>query len=67
MKPLPVIIFSTSFDMELVELLYQNEAHQYIRKPDEYSQLRKVILDALTLTAQNNFIQTTRVQYVLQT
>lgn len=53
--------------MELVELLYQNEAHQYIRKPDEYSQLRKVILDALTLTAQNNFIQTTRVQYVLQT
>jgi len=67
LKQLPVIIFSTSFDIEVVNLLYQKGAHYYIQKPGEYSKLKEVILDALTLTVKNNFIQPARVQFVLQT
>lgn len=66
-RPLPVIIFSTSLDIEVVNLLYEKGAHYYIRKPGEYSKLKKAILDALTLTAQNNFMLPAREQFVLPT
>jgi len=62
---LPVIIFSTSFNIEVVDLLYQKGAHYYIRKPGDYDQLKKVILAAVTLAKKNKSIQPTRDQFVL--
>ena len=40
---LPVIIYSTSLNMEVVDLLYQKGAYYYICKPGEFDKLKKVI------------------------
>jgi CheY-like chemotaxis protein len=40
---IPVIIFSTSLDLNVVDKLYQMGAHRYIRKPAGYDKLKKVI------------------------
>ena len=65
LKDLPVIIFSTSLNMEVVELLYQKGAHYYIRKPGEYDKLKKIILEAVTLTSKNKLTQPTRDKFIL--
>ena len=66
LEQLPVIIFSTSLDMNIVDLLYEKGAIYYIQKPAEYSKLRKVVLDALTVGARNNFKQPTKNNFILQ-
>ena len=43
LKHLPVIIFSTSFELEVVNLLFKNGAQFFMRKPAEFSQLKKII------------------------
>jgi CheY-like chemotaxis protein len=63
---LPVIIFSTSLDVEIVDLMYQKGATHYIRKPGEFSKLKTVINNALTTTVENNLQQPAREQFVLQ-
>jgi len=65
LKDLPVIIFSTSLDMEVVDLLYRKGAHYYIRKPGQYGKLKKVILEAVTLTLKNKLTQPTRDKFIL--
>ena len=54
LKSLPVIIYSTSLDPEIVNMLYEKGAHHYIRKPGEFTKLKKVILEALTITDHTN-------------
>lgn len=63
---LPVIIFSTSLDIEIVDLMYQKGATHYIRKPGEFAKLKTVINNALTTTVENNLKQPAREQFVLQ-
>ncbi len=65
LKNLPVIIFSTSFNTEVVDLLYQKGAQYYIRKPGEYNDLKKVILEVITLTSGSELPQPTRDKFVL--
>src|SRR5437764_9445860 len=66
LKLLPVIIFSTSFEQDVVNLLYKNGAHHYIRKPAEFSQLKKVIYQALVLATQNETSQPPKENFVLK-
>jgi CheY-like chemotaxis protein len=66
LRVIPVIIFSTSLNVEVVDLLYQKGAHYYICKPGEYDKLKKVILDAVVLTSQNRLTQPTRDNFILQ-
>jgi len=66
LKDLPVIIFSTSFNLEVVDLFYQKGAHYYIRKPGEYEKLRKIILEAVTLTSQDKLTRPTRDKFILE-
>ena len=66
LKHLPIIIFSTSLDIDVVNLLYDKGAHYYIRKPGEFSALKKVILEAVTLTNYDNLKQPTRDKFILQ-
>src|SRR5450432_1511942 len=54
LKQLPVIIFSTSFEQEVVNQLHKNGAQYYIRKPTEFSQLQKLIQLALNLMEKEN-------------
>ena len=63
---LPVIIYSTSLNMEVVELLYQKGAHYYICKPGEYDKIKKVILEAVTLISQKKLKQPARDKFILQ-
>jgi len=66
LKLLPIIIFSTSFEQDVVNLLYKNGAQHYIRKPAEFSQLKKVIYQALLLATQENALQPPKENFVLK-
>ncbi|MCW3090921.1 MAG: response regulator receiver protein [Ferruginibacter sp.] len=66
LKDLPVIIYSTSFDSEMVKLLYNHGARFYIRKPAEFSKLKKVIGDAIMLTMENVFFRPAIENFILQ-
>jgi CheY-like chemotaxis protein len=52
LRDLPVVIFSTSFESEVVNRLYTNGAQYFIRKPSEFGQFRKIIFHVLTLVTQ---------------
>jgi len=66
LKDLPVIIFSTSLNMEVVDLLYQKGAHYYIRNPGDYDKLKKLIFEAISLTSKLNRTQPSREKFILQ-
>lgn len=66
LKQLTTIIFTTSYDQELVNRLYQNGAHYYIRKPADFTQFKKLIQNAfLSLIAQKNMSQPPIEDFVL--
>ncbi len=68
---LPVIIFSTSYEMGVVNSLYENGAQYYIRKPADIKLYKKIILHALTLIVNNQssinvkIMQPARADFVL--
>jgi len=51
---LPIIIYSTSTDQEILEIIYKQGAQYYIRKPAEFSELKNVINQVLTTFSQNS-------------
>jgi CheY-like chemotaxis protein len=65
LKLLSVIIFSTSYEPEVVSLLHKNGAQYYIRKPNSYTKLKNLICQALTLSAQVDIPYPSREQFVL--
>jgi CheY-like chemotaxis protein len=54
LQNLPVIIFSTASDVDTVKNVFRDAAHYYICKPADFSQLKKVIYEALVLITQEN-------------
>lgn len=62
---LPVIMYSTSFDQGIVNLLYKNGAQYFIRKPSEFLQFKKIIQQTLTLILQKNISPATEENFVL--
>ena len=54
LQNLPVIIFSTASELETVKKVFRDAAHYYICKPVDFSQLKKIIYEALTLITQKN-------------
>jgi CheY-like chemotaxis protein len=65
LKQLPVIMFSTSFEQEVVNLLYLNGAQYFMRKPAEFSQLKKIIQQTVHLITQGNNSQPNKEDFVL--
>jgi CheY-like chemotaxis protein len=66
LKNLPVVIFSTSFEQEVVNLLYENGAHYFIRKPSEFALFKKIIQHTLTLIIDDgNIVQPSKENFVL--
>jgi CheY-like chemotaxis protein len=65
LKDLPVVIFSTSFEQEVVNLLYKNGAQYFIRKPSAFLQFKEIIQQALILILQENGSQPTKENFVL--
>lgn len=66
LKNLPIIIFSTSMDMDVVDTLYNNGAHYYLRKPGDFSKLKKVIHDVITIISTNDFMKPSKDKFILQ-
>ena len=54
LKNLRVIMFSTSYEQEVVNQLYQNGAQYFIRKPSEFSQFKKIIQQTLKTIAHEH-------------
>jgi CheY-like chemotaxis protein len=46
-RKVPVIIFTTSFNLEVINLLHSKGARYYVRKPEEFGNLKAVILKGL--------------------
>jgi CheY-like chemotaxis protein len=65
LKALPVVVFSTSFEQEVVNRLYDNGAQYFIRKPSEFALYKNIILHTLTLIMQENIAQTAKENFVL--
>jgi CheY-like chemotaxis protein len=65
LRSLKVVIYSTSFDHAVVNLLYEKGAHHYIRKPGEFSNVKKVIHEALTITSQLNRPELSKEHFVI--
>ena len=65
LKQLPVIIFSTAFDKEVVNLLHERGAHFYIRKPAEFYNLKKIILKSLELISDANKEQPSKEKFII--
>jgi len=66
LRHLPVIIFSTSINMEVMNELFNKGASHYIRKPAEFSKLKKVIGDAITISSKNNPLKPSRENFLIQ-
>ena len=66
LKQLPVIIFSTSFDTEVVNLLHERGANYYIQKPAEFSILKKIISKSLDLISETKEKQPPREKFVIK-
>ena len=66
LQHLSVIIFSTSLDMNIVDMMYEKGAIYYIRKPGDYTKLKKVIQNAIDLIPENNLKQPDREQFILE-
>jgi CheY-like chemotaxis protein len=54
LQDLPVIIFSTSSELEAVKRVFRDAAHYYICKPDNFLQLKKVLYEALSLVSRED-------------
>ena len=65
LKHLPVIIFSTSYDENVAELLYKNGAQHYICKPADFSQLKMLIQRALSFVSGKKITQPRKENFLL--
>jgi CheY-like chemotaxis protein len=65
LKLLPIVVFSTSFDREIVNQMYENGAHYYLRKPNSFSQLKQVISQALSNIEKFNFVQPPKENFII--
>ncbi|MBP4142496.1 response regulator [Flavobacterium sp. P4023] len=65
LKDIPVVIFSTSLDIEIVNKLYDNGAHYYIRKPGDFNVLKKVIHQATILLQEDKLNQPERNNFII--
>ncbi len=65
LKLLPIIVFSTSFEQEVVNKLYQDGARYFLRKPSEILQYKKIILQTLTMIEQANITQPDKDNFVI--
>lgn len=54
---IPIVIYSTSLDLDVVNQLYDMGAHYYIQKPGDFASLKGVIRTAITQFNNKHKIQ----------
>ena len=62
---IPVIIFSTSYEPGIAQLLYDQGAHYYIRKPADFGELKEVI-DRTFALLQETTIQPPKEKFLVK-
>jgi CheY-like chemotaxis protein len=65
MRDLPVIIFSTSSQPSAIDQVYRRGAQLYIRKPNDFTQLKKVINHVITRRWGKDSFRPRREEFVL--
>lgn len=65
LKSLPVIIYSTSDEKEVIKLLYREGAQFYIQKPDSFSKLKAVVKKAIDFAEEMCYKQPQQDKFVL--
>lgn len=53
LKDIPVVIISTSLEPSLIEYLFVNGAHYFIRKPNSFSKLKSLLYNSIALLSQH--------------
>jgi CheY-like chemotaxis protein len=66
LKNVPVIVYSTALEQNMVDILYLKGANFYVRKPGEYVQLKHILSMALLLISENRTAQPGRDRFMLQ-
>lgn len=51
LQDLPVIIFSTATNKEMIKQVFKDAAHYYIKKPSDFRELKELIYKSLKLIA----------------
>ncbi len=62
-KQLNVVIFSTSFQQEMADRLYESGAMHYIRKPSDFARLKEVLLQVLLMIGDEMAVPPTLTGY----
>lgn len=62
---LSIVIFSTSFEQDVVNQLYDDGAHFFMRKPADFDQFKHLITKTLTLIVDANGLQPQRQNFVI--
>jgi len=65
LRSLPVVIYSTSLDHHMVNLLYEGGAQYYVRKPGNFSKLKKVIQEALTMATYATQLKPPKEKFII--
>lgn len=66
LKSLKVIVYSTSLETDVVDLLYENGAQHYIRKPGDFTLLKKVISKAIKIAGTGNPTKPPKEKFIIQ-
>jgi|SRR6185436_3368535 len=66
LKHFPVIIYSTSLNDDVVNLLYDNGAYYYIHKPGDFSKLRKIIHEAIIFVTGPDWVRPPKEKFIIR-
>lgn len=67
LNQLPIVIISTSLDINVVNELFELGADYYIRKPGGFPELKKVIWEAIARISERQAKNSSRDQFIIQT
>jgi CheY-like chemotaxis protein len=65
LQHLPIIVYSTSFNIDVVNNLYLLGATYYIRKPAEFNSLKNVIRKSISLISGLNGVRPAKENFVV--
>lgn len=67
LKGFPVVIYSTSMEEEAANLLYHTGASLFIRKPNQFSQIKDVLRQSLAFVERHKLAQPPREKFIITT
>ncbi|MDF2455173.1 MAG: response regulator [Cytophagaceae bacterium] len=66
LKEIFIIIYSTTESEKEIEDVFQQQANLFIKKPNSFTELKKILSHVLTLDLKKNFSNPTKEQFIFQ-